>query len=121
MAHNFFDETVMRRAAARNALGKWGRMHLNFLESYAPALVDKMERTGTLWDYLKAFEIRLENQFLDMLDATRAAEDIYEDNFPDWQSFFARFNAVTKKVNSILKEEYVFVLPDGWDDDDLPF
>ena len=59
-------------------IGKWGRMHRRYLETYHPIRFNQLVLSGTLWTYLADLNEQAQDRLERMIDQMKVSEGISE-------------------------------------------
>ena len=86
------------------SIGRWGRMHRDYLKEYRPVVFNQLVLSGKLWTYLadinEQAQQRLEVLVKQMMATEGVTEELKEENQMEW----------VRKMNSIQNsiEENIF-------------
>ena len=91
-------------------IGKWGRMHRRYLETYHPIRFNQLILSGTLWTYLADLnEICVERRD-SMMDQMMEAEGVTEElKGKDQMEWLRRVNNIRNRVDEVILNELVYV------------
>ena len=91
-------------------IGKWGRMHRRYLETYHPIRFNQLVLSGTLWTYLADLnEICVERRD-SMMDQMMEAEGVTEElKGKDQMEWLRRVNNIRNRVDEAILNELVYV------------
>ena len=69
-------------------IGRWGRMHRDYLQEHRPVVFNQLVLSGNLWTYLADIkeqgQQRMEALVTQMMAAERVTEDLKEANQMEW-------------------------------------
>ena len=69
-------------------IGRWGRMHRDYLKEHRPVIFNQLVLSGTLWTYLadinEQAQQRLEVLVKQMMDREDVTEELKEANQMEW-------------------------------------
>ena len=60
------------------SIGKWGRMHRDYLREYKPIQYNCLLLSGELWSYLADLNEQVQDKLERMIDQMKAAEGVIE-------------------------------------------
>ena len=90
-------------------IGKWGRMHRDYLKEYLPTQFNTLVLSGTLWTYLsdlsKQTHQRLETLIVQMQSAKGITETL---KAADPIAWIQRMNNITARAEEIIREELIY-------------
>ena len=90
-------------------IGKWGRMHRRYLETYHPIRFNQLVLSGTLWtnlaDLNEQAQARMETLIEQMKTAEGATESLKAANPMAWVQ---RMNNIRARAEEIIREEIIY-------------
>ena len=90
--------------------GKWGRMHLHYLETYHPIRFNQLILSGTLWTYLADLNEQAQARMEMLIEQMKTAEGITESlKAADPMAWVQRMNSIRARAEEIVREELIFV------------
>ena len=91
-------------------MGKWGRMHREYLKEHKPIQYNCLLLSGELWTYLADLNEQAQDRLERMIDRMKAVEGITEAlKASDPMVWVQRMNNIRSRVEEIVREELVFV------------
>ena len=88
-------------------MGKWGRMHREYLKATHPITYTNLILSGKLWTYLADLN---EQAQLRLVSQMKAAEGITEAlKASDPMQWVQRMNSILDRAEEILREELIYV------------
>ena len=66
------------------SIGKWGRMHRDYLRAHKPIQYNSLVLSSELWTYLADLNEQAQERLDRIIDQMKAAEEIAGDSAPDW-------------------------------------
>ena len=92
------------------SIGKWGRMHREFLREHHPIQFSQMVLSDTLFTYLADLNEQAQERMEILINQMQATEGITEDlKATDPMSWAQRMNNIQSRAEEIVREELVFV------------
>ena len=91
-------------------MGKWGRMHREYLKATHPITYTNLILSGKLWTYLAALNEQAQLRLDTLVSQMNAAEEITEAlkaRAP--MQWVQRMNSIRDRAEEILREELVYV------------
>lgn len=91
-------------------IGKWGRMHREFLREYHPILFSQMVLSDTLFTYLADLNEQAQQRMETLISQMQNAEGITEElKAADPMVWMQRMNNIHTRAEEIVREELIFV------------
>ena len=92
------------------SIGKWGRLHREYLKEYHPILFNQLVLSGKLWKYLADLNEQAQQRMETLIAQMQAAESITEDlKAADPMAWAQRMNNIQARAEEIVREELIFV------------
>ena len=91
-------------------MGKWGRMHREYLREHKPIQYNCLLMSGNLWTYLADMNQQAQDGFERMIEQMKTAEGISEAlkaNNP--MAWVQRMNNIHARAEEIIREELIYV------------
>ena len=91
-------------------MGKWGRMHREYLKATHPIIYTNLILSGKLWTYLADLNEQAQLRLDTLVSQMKAAEEITEAlKARDPMQWVQRMNNIRDRAKEILREELVYV------------
>ncbi len=91
-------------------IGKWGRMHREYLREYKPIQYNCLLLSGKLWTYLADLNQQAQGMLDRIIEQMKAAEGITEDlKASDPMAWVGAMNNIRFRAEAIIREELIFV------------
>ena len=91
-------------------IGKWGRMHREYLKEHKPIQYNCLLLSGKLWTYLADLNEQAQDRLERMIDQMKAAEGVTEDlKDADPMAWVGAMNNIRNRAEEIVREELIFV------------
>ena len=92
------------------SIGKWGRMHREYLKEYHPIRFNQLVLSGKLWTHLADLNEQAQQRMETLISQIQAAESVTEDlRAADPISWAQRMNNIQARAEEIVREELIFV------------
>ena len=92
------------------SIGKYGRMHRDYLKEHNPILFDHLVLEGKLWTYLADLNEQAENRLQLMIRQMQEAEAVTEElKISDQMAWVRAMNSIRNRAEEIIREEMIFV------------
>ena len=90
-------------------MGKWGRMHRDYLREHKPIQYNCLLLSGKLWTYLADLNEQAEDRLERMIDQMKATEGITEAlKASDPMAWVQRMNNIRNRAEKIILQELIF-------------
>ena len=90
-------------------IGKWGRMHRRYLETYHPIRYNQLILSCTLWTYLADLNEQAQERMETLLAQMKTAEGVTENlKAADPMAWVRRMNSIRARAEEIIREEIIF-------------
>ena len=91
-------------------IGKWGRMHRDYLREHKPIQYNCLLLSGKLWTCLAGLNKRAQDRLERMIDQMKVSEGITEAlKASDPMAWAQRMNNIRARAEEIVREELIFV------------
>ena len=91
-------------------MGKWGRMHREYLKPTHPITYTNLILSGKLWTYLADLNEQAQLRLDTLVSQMKAAEEITEAlKARDPMQWVQRMNSIRDRAEEILREELIYV------------
>ena len=91
-------------------IGKWGRMHRDYLKEHKPIQYNCLLLSGNLWTYLAGLNEQAQDRLERMIDQMKVSEGITEAlKASDPMAWVQRMNNIRARVEEIVREELIYV------------
>ena len=99
----------LRLPEERRPIGKWGRMHREYLKEYRPAVYSDLVISGKLWTYLADLNEQAQTRLELIIEQMKAAEGVTEDlKCRDWWSWVQRMGNIQNRAEEIIRAEMIY-------------
>lgn len=89
-------------------IGKWGRMHRRYLETYHPIPFNQLILSGTLWTYLADLNERAQARMDTLMEQMKTSEGVTESlKANDPMAWVQRMNSIQARAEEIIVEKLI--------------
>ena len=90
-------------------IGKWGRMHRDYLKEYHPIRFNNLVLSGNLWTYLADLNEQAQQRMETLISQMQSAEGITEAvKAADSMGWTQRMNNIIARAEEIVQEELIY-------------
>ena len=94
----------------KRPIGKWGRMHRDYLREHNPIQYNCLLLSGELWTYLADLNQQAQDRLERMIDQMKAAEGITESmKASDPMAWVQHMNNIRARAEEVIREKLIFV------------
>lgn len=91
-------------------IGKWGRMHRDYLETHHPIQFNQLILSGTLWTNLADLNEQAQARMDTLMEQMKTSEGVTESlKANDPMAWVQRMNSIRARAEEIVREELIFV------------
>ena len=91
-------------------IGKWGRMHREYLKEHKPIQYNCLLLSGKLWTYLADLNEQAQDRLERIIDQMKTAEGVTEElKAADQMAWVGAMNNIRASAEEIIREELIFV------------
>ena len=90
-------------------IGKWGRMHRDYLKEHHPIQFNALALSGNLWTYLADLNEQAQQRMKTLIAQMQSTEGITETlKAADPMGWTQRMNNITARAEEIIREELIY-------------
>ena len=91
-------------------IGKWGRMHREYLKECKPIQYNCLLLSGKLWTYLADLNEQAQDRLERMIDQMKVTEGVTEElKAADPMAWVGAMNNIRARAEEIIREELIFI------------
>ena len=91
-------------------IGKWGRMHRDYLKEYHPVQFNNLILSGNLWTYLADLNEQAQKRMETLIDQLKSSEGITEAlKAADPIGWIQKMNNISARAEEIVKAELIYI------------
>lgn len=91
-------------------IGKWGRMHRDYLKEHHPIQFNSLALSGNLWTYLADLNEQAQQRMEILIAQLKSAEGITEAmKAADPMGWTQRMNNITARAEELIREELLYI------------
>ena len=90
-------------------IGKWGRMHRDYLEQHHPIRFNDLILSGQLWTYLADLNEQAQERLSLIVEQLKTAEGVAEDlKETDLMAWVGAMNSIRNRAEEIILREMIY-------------
>ena len=91
-------------------IGRWGRMHREYLKGHKPIQYNCLLLSGKPWTYLADLNEQAQDRLERMIDQLKKAEGVTEElKAADPMAWVGAMNNIRARAEEIIREELIFI------------
>ncbi len=91
-------------------IGRWGRMHREYLQEHRPGQYASLLLSGKLWTYLADLNEQANERLACIISQMQTAEGITEElKSRDWLCWVQSMNSIRSRAEEIIRSEMIFL------------
>ena len=90
-------------------IGRWGRMHRDYIKEHRPILFNDLCLKGNLWTYLADFNEQAQNRLELIIEQMKVFEGVTEDmKQHDQMAWVGAMNSIRNRAEEIVLREMIY-------------
>ena len=90
-------------------IGRWGRMHRDYIREHNPIRVNDLCLSGELWTYLADLNEQAQNRLKLILEQMKASEGVTEElKAADQMAWVRAMNSIHNRAEEIILREMIY-------------
>lgn len=90
-------------------IGKWGRMHRDYLREHRPILFNDLILSGQLWTYLADLNQQAQERLSQIIEQMQQVEGVTEDlKTVDQMAWIGAMNSIRNRAEEIILREMIY-------------
>lgn len=90
-------------------IGRWGRLHRNYLEKHRPILFNDLILSGQLWTYLADLNEQAQERLSLIVEQMKASEGVTEElKAADQMVWVGAMNSIRNRAEEIILREMIY-------------
>ncbi|MEQ2455776.1 TnpV protein [Flavonifractor hominis] len=93
----------------RRLIGKWGRMHRDYLKEHRPILYNDLILSGQFWTYLADLNEQAQERLSLIIEQMKATEGVTEEmKAADQMAWVSAMNSIRNRAEEIILRELIY-------------
>ena len=90
-------------------IGKWGRMHRDYIKEHRPILFNDLVLSGQLWTYLADLNEQAQKRLSLIIDQMKVSEGVSEElKAADQMAWVGAMNSIRNRAEEIILHEMIY-------------
>ena len=105
---DYYIPVLTLSSEAQRPIGKWGRMHREYLKEHRPILFNDLILSGQLWTYLAALNEQAQERLSLIIEQMKASEGVTEElKAADQMAWVGAMNSIRNRAEEIILREMI--------------
>ena len=106
---DYYIPVLVLTAEEQRPIGKWGRMHRDYIKEHRPILFNDLVLSGQLWTYLADMNEQAQNRLEAIIDQMKASEGVTEElKAADQMAWIGAMNSIRNRAEEIILREMIY-------------
>ena len=93
----------------QRSIGKWGRMHRDYIKEHRPILFNDLVLSGQLWSYLADLNEQAQKRLSLIVEQMKASEGVSEKlKATDQMAWVVAMNSIRNRAEEIILREMIY-------------
>ncbi len=90
-------------------IGRWGRMHRDYIKEHRPILFNDLSLSGSLWTYLADLNEQAQKRLELIIEQMKASESVTEElKAADQMAWVGAMNSICNRAEEIILREMIY-------------
>ena len=104
-----YDIPDIRLPEETRPIGRWGRMHKDYIKEHKPIRFNDLCLSGELWSYLADLNEQAQSRLELIIEQMKAAEGVTESmKVADQMAWVGAMNSIRNRAEEIVKNELIY-------------
>ncbi|ERL13302.1 transposon-encoded protein TnpV [Coriobacteriaceae bacterium BV3Ac1] len=106
---DYYIPALTRPSEEQRPIGKWGRMHWDYLREHRPILFNDLILSGQLWTYLADLNEQAQKRLSLIIEQMKAFEGVIEElKAADQMAWTGAMNDIRSRAEEIILREMIY-------------
>lgn len=106
---DYYIPVLVLTAEEQRPIGKWGRMHRDYIKEHRPILFNDLVLSGQLWTYLADMNEQALERLSLIIEQMKASEGVTEELKADNQmAWLGAMNSIRNRAEEIILREMIY-------------
>ena len=99
----------LKLSEEKRPIGKWGRMHRDYIKEHRPILFNDLILSGQLWTYLADLNEQAQERLSLIIDQMKEAEGVTEElKASNQMAWVGAMNSIRNRAEEIILREMIY-------------
>ena len=105
---DYYIPALILSSEEQRPIGKWGRMHREYLKEHRPILFNDLILSGQLWTYLADLNEQAQERLSLLIEQMKASEGVTEElKAADQMAWVGAMNSIRNRAEEIILREMI--------------
>ena len=106
---DYYIPVLTLSSAEQRPIGKWGRMHRDYLKEHRPILFNDLILSGQLWTYLADLNEQVQERLSLIIEQMKVSECVTEElKAADQMAWVGAMNSIRNRAEEIILRELIY-------------
>ncbi len=106
---DYYIPTLALSSEEQRPIGKWGRMHREYLKEHRPILFNELVLSGQFWTYLADLDEQVQERLSLIIEQLKVSEGVTEDlKASDQMAWVGAMNSIHHRAEEIVLQELIY-------------
>ena len=106
---DYYIPVLTLSSAEQRPIGKWGRLHRDYIKEHRPILFNDLVLSGQLWTHLADLNEQAQERLSLIVDQMKEAEDVTEElKAANQMAWVAAMNSIRNRAEEIILQEMIY-------------
>ena len=106
---DYYIPVLTLSSVEQRPIGKWGRMHRDYLEQHHPIRFNDLALSGQLWTYLADLNEQAQDRLSLIVEQMKASEGVTEElKAADQMAWVGAMNSIRNRAEEIILRELIY-------------
>ena len=106
---DYYIPVLTLTAEEQRPIGKWGRMHRDYIKEHRPLLFNDLVLSGQLWTYLADLNEQAQERLSLIVEQMKASEGVTEElKTADQMAWVGAMNSIRNRAEEIILREMIY-------------
>ncbi len=106
---DYYIPVLTLSSAEQRPIGKWGRMHRDYLKEHRPILFNDLILSGQLWTYLADLNEQVQERLSLIIEQMKVSEGVTEElKAADQMAWVGAMNSIRNRAEEIIIREMIY-------------
>ena len=106
---DYYIPVIILSSEEQRPIGKWGRMHRDYLKEHRPILFNDLILSGQLWTYLADLNEQAQERLSLIIEQMKESEGVTENmKHHDQMAWIRAMNSIRNRAEEIILREMIY-------------
>ncbi len=107
---DYYIPVLTLSAVEQRPIGKWGRLHRDYIKEHRPILFNDLVLSGQLWTYLADLNEQAQERLSLFIEQMKASEGVTEElKAADQMAWVGAMNSIRNRAEELILHEMIYL------------